>query len=88
MQRWGYFFSKYLVKKVLINSAILTLGAVVTDLYYFKKMPFDTSFFFVSGYKIYFFNMIVWYLSAIAVIYLRRLLKAKKKYQRAQPVCS
>lgn len=72
-----YFLSKYLSHKLIISSACLTLGALCTDLFYFKKMPFDSSYFFSSRYHFDYFNIIAWGICTMAVIYLGRLLRIK-----------
>jgi hypothetical protein len=79
-----YFLSKFLSQKIIINSFILTFGAICTDIFYFFDSPFFSaggSIFFTYKSKIIFLNVIGWCLSTMAVIYLGSLLYSR----RAQP---
>lgn len=72
-----YFLSKYLSEKIILNSLFLTCGALSSDFFYFKKYPFDSSYFFASRYMIDIFHLIVWFLCTIAVIHFGRILKVR-----------
>ena len=72
-----YFLSKYLSDRLLFNSLFLTCGALATDLFYFQKYQFESSYLFVSRYMIDIFHVVVWFLCAIGVIHLGRILKAR-----------
>ena len=70
-----YFLSRYLSKKLILNSIFLTCGALTTDFFYFQKYPFDSSCFFASRNMIDIFHLIVWFLCSIAAILLGSALK-------------
>ena len=81
-----FFLSKYLSQKVLIYSVVLTLGALTTDLYYFRKMSFDSSYFFKEVYKIDFFNLVMWCICTAVSIKFAYYLKVRSTNKNDQPV--
>lgn len=76
--------SKYLIKKSLVNSVIITIGAMTADLYFYLKMPFDSSFFLSESYKIDIFNLMTWFICTIAAVKLAYLLRAMRGNKDAQ----
>ena len=80
-----YFLSKYITKKILIGSVVITLGAITTDLYHFRKMSIGSSYFFSGSYEIDFLDFTAWFICTIASIKLAYLLKVKGVNKNAQP---
>lgn len=81
-----FFLSRYLSRKVLIYSVVLTLGALTTDLYYFRKMSFDSSYFFKEVHKIDFFNLVMWCICTAVSIKFAYYLKVRSANKKDQPV--
>lgn len=81
-----FFLSRYLSRKVLIYSVVLTLGALTTDLYYFRKMSFDSSYFFKEVHKIDFFNLLMWCICTAVSIKFAYYLKVRSANKNDQQV--
>jgi fatty-acid desaturase len=79
-----FFSAKYLAKKLLINSVVLTLGAITVDLYYFRNMPFESSFFFSESHSIDFSNLTIWFICTIISIKLAYLLTVMRVSRNVQ----
>jgi hypothetical protein len=80
-----YFITTSLVKNTLVNSLIVTLGAISTDLYYFKTLSHNSSYFFSENYKVNVINLTIWFICTVASIKLSYFVRVKRLNKDVQP---